>query len=173
MRTGLELIGKPIYSITDGRYVGTVKDLYLDEDLRKVQCIHLGLQGMHSRGSIIIRREDVEVLGIDAILIKDSNVLIERGELIDSSTMIRREALKLREIFTAGGTRVAKIRDVILDDELHIAGFKLGRVYIEGPIAKRGSIARVSILENHSRNGKIIIDFSIAEDQDLRVASYT
>ena len=59
MRTGLELIGKPIYSITDGLQIGNVKDFFLDENLRKISGIYLGQQGFINHRSKIIQREDI------------------------------------------------------------------------------------------------------------------
>ena len=173
MRTGAELIGKPVIGITDGRKIGDVKDLYLDQTLKKVICINIGQVGLLGRKAQLIRREDVMVFGIDSILTKDSDVIIESGKEVDISNMIRRESLRGRDVFTVGETRVGKIQDVILDDELHIIGFELGRIYVEGPIADRGTIARVALLDTQPVDENLIIDFSIAEDQDLGVVANT
>ena len=62
---------------------------------------------------------------------------------------------------------------MIFDDELHIIGFELSRIYVEGPIADRGTIARVALLDFEPKNENIYIDFSIAEEQDLGVVAYT
>jgi hypothetical protein len=42
MRLGKDLLDKPIISLTDGRNVGKVKDLYLDEQLEKITALYLG-----------------------------------------------------------------------------------------------------------------------------------
>lgn len=173
MRTGAELIGKPIYGITDGRQIGNVKDLCLDKSLKKVMCFNIGQMGLLGRKAQLVRREDVMVFGVDSILTKDSDVVIESGQEIDINTMVRRESLRGRDVLTVGETRIGKIQDVILDDELHIIGFELGRVYVEGPIADRGTIARVALLDIQPKDENLIIDFSIAEDQDLGVVAYT
>ena len=49
MRLGKELIGKPIYSLTDGRHLGNVKDLYLDLDVVTLNGIFLGHEGLFNR----------------------------------------------------------------------------------------------------------------------------
>jgi len=65
MRQAKELIGKPIYSLTDGRQVGTVKDVYLDLALSAINGIHLGHEGIFNRKALAIAREHV---GQDAAL---------------------------------------------------------------------------------------------------------
>jgi sporulation protein YlmC with PRC-barrel domain len=42
MRLGKSLIGNPVFGITDGRKLGQVKDLYLDDDLTSVVGLFLG-----------------------------------------------------------------------------------------------------------------------------------
>ena len=42
MRLGKDLIGKPIISITDGRSLGTVKDVYINDQLYWLTGIHVG-----------------------------------------------------------------------------------------------------------------------------------
>jgi hypothetical protein len=46
MITSKELSNKPIISITDGKKLGEVKDLYLDQDMRQVAAIFLGKEGL-------------------------------------------------------------------------------------------------------------------------------
>ncbi|MBI1880049.1 MAG: PRC-barrel domain-containing protein, partial [Chloroflexi bacterium] len=41
MRLGKDLVDKPIYSITEGRLVGKVKDLYLDSNLERIAGFYL------------------------------------------------------------------------------------------------------------------------------------
>ena len=45
MITSREHSNKPIISMTDGKKVGEVKDLYLDQDMRQVSAVFLGREG--------------------------------------------------------------------------------------------------------------------------------
>ena len=167
MHTGAVLIGKPVFGITDGKKIGEVKDLYLDPALKKAIYIKIGQAGLLGRKALLIRREDVMVFGIDSILTKDSDVVIENGKEIKDA--IQRENLRGRDVLTVSDTRVGKIQDIFLDDEFHVMGFELGRIFVEGPIAERGAIAREAILDTQPKNENLIIDFSIAEEKDLGV----
>ena len=158
MLTGTDLIGKPVFGITDGRKIGEVKDLYLDQNLKKVLYIKIGQVGLLGRKAQLIRREDVMVFGIDSILTRSSDVVIENGKEIKN--VIQREYLRGREVLTVSDTRVGKIQDIFLDDELHVIGFELGRIFVEGPIAERGASAREAGLDTQPKNENLIIDFS-------------
>jgi uncharacterized protein YrrD len=169
MHLGIELIGKPVFGITDGRKIGEIKDLYIDQKLKKVYYLNIGQMGLLRRKVLIVRREDVMVFGVDSILTKNSDVAIESGKEIVH--MISRETLRGRDVLTVGDTRVGKVQDLILDDELHIIGFELGRIYVEGPIADRGTIAREALLDIQPIGESLIIDFGTAEVQDLGVVA--
>ena len=68
MHTGFELIGKPIFGITDGKQIGEIKDLYLDQTLKKVVYIKISQAGLFGRKVQLVHREDVVVFGVDSTL---------------------------------------------------------------------------------------------------------
>ncbi len=49
MPTGKQTEGKPLISVTDGKKVGEVKDLYLDETLNQVAAVYVASEGFMSR----------------------------------------------------------------------------------------------------------------------------
>ncbi|MGD2049463.1 MAG: PRC-barrel domain-containing protein, partial [Chloroflexota bacterium] len=163
MRIGKELIGKPIYSVTDGRQLGSVKDLYLNLDLDRLNGVFLGREGLLTRKSRIIVREDIAVLGIDSVLVTDSDVVTSNEEKPEVETWLRREDLQGREINTAGGTKVGTVGDVLLDEEAQVVGFALARVYVEGPVAESRIVRKEAVLETGAKTGNITIDLTIAE----------
>lgn len=168
MRPGKDLIGKPIISITDGRQVGSVKDLYLDQSLESLTGLYLGSEGLFNRKSLLIHRDQVSVFGIDAILVKSSDVVTDSNEAAESLTKwLRRENLQDREVDTSGGTKVGTIGDVLLDDEVRIVGFSLGRIKVSGPVAENKTIPREAMLDTGSDNDALTIDLTIAEKQTL------
>lgn len=163
MRIGKELIGKPIYSVTDGRQLGSVKDLYLNLDLDRLNGVFLGREGLLTRKSRIIGREDIAVLGIDTVLVIDSDVVTTNEETPEVETWLRREDLQGREINTAGGTKVGTVGDVLFDEEAQVVGFALARVYVEGPVAESRIVRKEAVLETGGKTGSITIDLTIAE----------
>jgi sporulation protein YlmC with PRC-barrel domain len=163
MRLGKDLINKPIISITDGRLLGTVKDLYLNDQLYWLTGIHVGSEGLIKRKNYLISRDSVVVFGLDAVLVKNAEVITLGKDLVESETWPRLSKLKGREIDTPGGTKVGTIGDVIIGEEGHIAGFALAKVFVEGPIAEQGQIPREALIDTGHEDGVMTIDLPKVE----------
>ncbi|MFQ5420636.1 MAG: PRC-barrel domain-containing protein, partial [Anaerolineae bacterium] len=140
MRLGKDLTGKPIISINDGRHLGNVKDLYVNNDLYWLTGIHVGQEGLLKRKALVIHRDHVVVFGIDAILVKNADVITNAKELVESIDWQRLDKLRGRQVDTPGGTTVGKIGDIVLGEEGHLSGFSLSKIFVEGPIAEKGFI---------------------------------
>jgi uncharacterized protein YrrD len=163
MRLGKELIGKPIYSMSDGRLLGAVKDLYVDLEFGVLNGIFLGTEGLFSRKTRAIARESIVVFGIDAVLVKDSDVITDSGEQPEVEIWRRREDLNGRGVDTPGGTKVGTVGDVLIDEEARIVGFSLSRVHVAGPIAENKLVLKEAILDNGGVDGVMTIDLAKAE----------
>jgi uncharacterized protein YrrD len=100
MRLGKELIGKPVYSMTDGRLLGNVKDLFIDKDLELLTGVYLGSEGLINRKTLLITRRNIQVFGIDAILAKSSDSVSDDDQTSEVEHWLRREELQKREIDT-------------------------------------------------------------------------
>ncbi len=166
MRLGKDLVNKPVYTISDGRYVGKAKDIYLDRNLYWMTGIHLGREGIIRRKDTLIPRDSVVVFGIDAILIKDNTAVTDSRET-DIEDWIRLDDIIGREVDTPGGTKLAVIGDVILDTEGKITGFGLSKVTVDGPIAQNRSIGRDVVIDNGNEDGVMTIDLVKAEQQGV------
>ena len=167
MRLGKDLQNKPIYSVTDGRLLGTVKDIYLTDNLDQINAVYLGSEGLIKRKHFLITTENVVVFGIDAMLVKNKEVVATEEELPESEMWVRLSKLRGRQIDTTGGTKVASIGDIIIDDHGQITGFALSRVYVEGPVADKGSISRTAVVDTGNEDGMMTIDLALAENPDL------
>ena len=163
MRPGKDLTGKMIISVTDGRLVGHVKDLYLNETLDWLNGIYVGYEGLLKRKSLLIQREDVVVFGIDAILVKSADVITDDKQHPEVEAWPRLEKLRGREVDTPGGTKVGTIGDVIIGGEGNITGFVLGRVYVEGPVAQWGTIPRDTLVDTGSQDNAMTVDLPKVE----------
>ena len=158
-----ELSNKPLISITDGKKVGEVKDVYLDKDMREVTAVFLGKEGLINRKALIIARSAVQVYGVDVWLVSGSNTVQGPADLPDSETFILVGDLRGREIQTEGGTKIAVIDDVILDNEARVLGFNLGKVYAQGPLAERKAIVRDALLALGNTKEPMTINLAQAE----------
>lgn len=171
MRLGKDLVNKQIISVTDGRSLGAAKDIYLSSDLTDITGIYLGSEGLIKRKHFLITRSDVVVFGIDAILVRTSDVITEENDLPESVAWVRLSKLSKREVDTPGGTKVAAIGDIILGEQGNITGFALSRVYVEGPIEKNGTIPRAAVIDTGDEDGVMTIDLTRAENPDVTQAA--
>lgn len=163
MRESKDLIGKTVISVSDGRLLGTVRDIYLDQNLYWMTGIHLGSEGLLKRKALVIARENVVVFGIDAVLVKNADVVTDTKTYAPATKWLRLDDLKGREIDTPGGTKVATIGDVILDEEARVIAVKLSRTYVEGPIAEKRVVPRDAIVDTGQADGVMTIDLVKAE----------
>lgn len=164
MRLGKDLNDKLVISVTDGRLLGKVKDLYIDVTLNELTGINLGSEGMLRRKAILIPRDDVVVFGVDAILVKNADVVTDDQEHDVAREWSRMSKVKGREVHTPGGTRLGSIGDVLLDENGRVAGFALSKVYVEGPLAERGVVLRETVVETGQVDGDMTIDLLKLEE---------
>lgn len=167
MRLGKDLLNKPIYSVIDGRNLGAVKDIYLNNDLTAITGIFIGQEGMIRRKTYLIPRTGVVVFGIDAILVVNPDVVGEESATEAAADWVRLSKLRGREIDTPNGTKVANIGDIVIGEEGGIAGFTLAKVHVDGPIANKGAIARSTLIDTGHADGIMTIDLTKAETTDL------
>ena len=171
MFLGKDIIGNPVITVNDGRSIGRVKDIYLSADCKSVAGIYLGTEGLFSRKSFLVKREDITTIGQDAILVKHADVIHEEGNLAETEeTWLRRDELQGRPIDTSGGTKVGKIGDVLVNEEGQVLGFSLSHVYVTGPIAENRSVAIHTVQDVGNEDGAMTIDLQRAEKQELSVA---
>jgi uncharacterized protein YrrD len=167
MITSREHSNKPIISITDGKKLGEVKDLYLDQDMRQVSAVFIGKEGLISRKTLVIARSAVQVYGIDVWLVSGSDTVMQPEGIPESGTFTLVGDLRGRELQTEGGTKVGVIDHVILDNEARVLGFGLGKVYAQGPLAERKAIARDAIISLGTTKEPMTINLAQAESLAL------
>ncbi len=163
MRPSKDFLKKPVITIDEGRYLGEAKDLYIDESLNWLAGINMGSEGLLRRKALVVPREAVVVFGIDAILVKDREVVKNEGDVEDADKWLRLSELQGRPVDTPGGTKVGQIGDVVLDQEARVAGFRLSKVHVEGTIAEDPYIPRSAMLDTGGTDGVMTIDLPKAE----------
>jgi uncharacterized protein YrrD len=163
MRLGKDLINKPIYSVDEGKLLGKVQDLYLDNAYEVLLGLYIGSQGLVRRKAELIRSGDVVVFGTDAVLVRSNDVITDDGALPAAKSWSRREKLIGREADTPGGTRLGVIGDVIVDPNGRITGFALSRTYVEGPLAEKRVISRSVVTDTGQEDGRMTVDLAKLE----------
>lgn len=169
MFLGKDIIGSPVITVSDGRRIGNVKDVYLAADCQAVVGLYLGTEGLFSRTTYLVKSDDVSVIGPDAALVKHDQVIHEFDEVEEAESWLRRDDLQGRPIDTTGGTKVGKVGDVILDKNGRTLGFSLSYAFVSGPIADKRAIACHAVQDVGSEDGAMTINLKQAEQQQLRV----
>ncbi|MGD8966128.1 MAG: PRC-barrel domain-containing protein [Anaerolineae bacterium] len=169
MRLGKSLIGNPVFGITDGRKLGQVKDLYLDDDLTSVVGLFLGREGLLRPTPLFAERADVSLFGIDVILATSTATVYEGEKAPEPPGWLRLDELRGREVQTPGGTKIGRVGDVALDDAARITGFSLTNLSVVGPVAEAAAVAREAVVEVASADNVITIDLALAEQAPLEI----
>ncbi len=170
MFTSKEHLDKPLICITDGKKLGEIKDLYLDQDMRQMAAVFLGKEGLVNRKSLAIARSAVQLFGVDAWLVTASDVVMEQEDLPESGTFTLIDDLRGREVESEGGTKVGVVEDVVFDDRGAVLGFALGKVYMQGPLSERKAIARDAVTNLGTKNKPMIAGLEEAESLALPAA---
>lgn len=167
MRRGKTLLKKDVISAREGRKLGTVNDLYLGADLERLAGLYLGTEGLVRRTACMIPQSNVELLGEDVILVDEADAVRDTGQVPELALWTRGDALRGREVNTAGGTRIGLIDDVILDDEARVVGYTLSQVFVSGPVADKRAIARGAVTDFGHGGSPLIVDLAQVEQQEL------
>jgi uncharacterized protein YrrD len=167
MFTSKEISNKPLISVTDGRKLGEIKDLYLDPDMRQVSAVFLGKEGLINRKTLMIARSAVQVFGIDVWLVSGPDTIVGPEAISESGTFNLVGEVRGRELQTEGGTKIGVIDHVIFDNEGRVLGFGLGKVYSQGPLAERKMIARDAVLNLGTSKEPMTINLAQAESLSL------
>jgi sporulation protein YlmC with PRC-barrel domain len=169
MRTGRSLTDNPVYNSQDGRLLGKVEDLYLDKDLTTVVAIYLGGEGLIKRTPVYIRRRDVILFGVDAVLARENTIVYRGEEIPTAGQWVRLHDLQGRDVDTPGGTKLGRVRDLVLDADAQITGFTLSQIAVEGPIAESKAVARSALVDVGALDGAMTVDLAIAERASVKV----
>jgi sporulation protein YlmC with PRC-barrel domain len=169
MRLGKSLIGNPVFGIADGRKLGQVKDLYLDDDLTTVVGLFLGREGLLRPTPLFIERTDISLFGMGVVLAESTATVYEGDEAPEPPGWLRLDDLRGREVQTPGGTKIGRVGDVALDEAARITGFSLTNLSVRGPLAETATVAREAVVEVASAEDVMTIDLAKAEQATLPI----
>lgn len=136
---------KLLISVSDGRNLGEIKGLMLDQSASRAVALFLGKSGILNRKANLIDLKHVQLAGVDAWLTRNSDCVVSQDDYSDFENLILAEDLFGREIVTEGGHKIGTIGDIVLDERLNVLGFSFDKLQIEGPLAKAGAIIRAAV----------------------------
>lgn len=115
-RKGKELIGLPVITFSDGRKLGTIKDILVDPDQNRVIALLIDSGGWFSSAKVI-PWTSIRTVGPDSIIIPDATAVIPAN----TDSYIRRimdskNVLSGTRVYTEDGRDLGTIGDMFLDD---------------------------------------------------------
>ncbi|MFN0085797.1 MAG: PRC-barrel domain-containing protein [Blastocatellia bacterium] len=140
-----EFHGKLLISITDGKSLGEIKDVFLDKEAKEVIAVYLGKTGLLSRKTHLIHIDQIRLFGVDAWLVNGSDKMVTKDEVEGSDQFILADEVRGRVIQTDGKTKIGTIGDIIVDGRMNVLGFAFDKIYVEGPLSAAKEIARGAI----------------------------
>lgn len=167
MPTVRDHVNKPVISTLDGKKLGKIRDLYLDSRITRVAAVYLGGSGVLGRKKLMIERDKVRMCGMDAWLVDRADVVVDSGHIIGSRDFVPARQLRRRKILSEGGTEIAAVEDVILDNECNVMGFSLANYPASGPLAQRKAIALGAFTSFGSRKSPMITTLAKAESLEV------
>ena len=165
-RPGKDLVGKPLITIDEGRFLGNVKDIHLDQEATLLVALHLGRSGLIRRKDLFFLRQSIHVFGVDAVLVKNKDSQTDSQAVPESEHWLKLNDLRGMDVDTAGSTRVGTIDDIVIDAEARIIGFTLRRVFVEGPLKQARGFRRSAVITLDVAANVMTIDLAQVE-QDL------
>ncbi|HEV8054373.1 MAG TPA: PRC-barrel domain-containing protein [Candidatus Limnocylindrales bacterium] len=154
MRKGKTVIGKDVLNLADARILHTVKDLVIAADTASIAALLVDEGSLFSH-SLVVPIENVESFGSDAVVVADSQAVMDAGKIPEIDRILdRKDKLVGKKVFTEGGDEQGSISDLYFDETNgRIVGFEISGGLI-GNVTKGNSYLAV---EDITRTGSDIV----------------
>jgi uncharacterized protein YrrD len=142
MATAKEFRNKLMIATSDGKNLGKIKNVYFDSNVTKVTALYMGSEGFIMRKKLVIERSKVKTCGIDTCMVSNAEFVVDPKMVRGSSNFVLDKELEGRHIISEGGTEIATVDSVIIDESFNVTRFTLDKMPDSGPLASRKAIAR-------------------------------
>jgi len=117
MRKGSQVIGKPVVTFDSGERVVSVKDVLFDQDTNQIVGLLVDEGGLFNKAKIV-RWQDVEALGPDAVIIHSREMLMTAESVPDVNSILQRNNVtKGTKLMTTDGRDLGSIADLYFDED--------------------------------------------------------
>lgn len=131
-----EFVGNPAIVITSGEMIAEIEDLLIDPVTLKAAAAITSKGSLLSREVEAIPADQVEVWGKDAILTKQTDVVVKEEELDGRDGWLSASSdASGYEVVAEDGTRIGTLGDLVLDHQGQIMGYEMAEVSTEGRVA--------------------------------------
>jgi len=131
-----ELVGNPVIVATNGVMIAKIQDLLIDPESLKVAAAITSKGTLLNRDVEAMPADYVSVWGKDAILAKQTDVIVKLAELDGRDGWLSvSDDIRGYEVVAEDGTRIGTLGDLVLDREGRIMGYEMSEVAVEGRVA--------------------------------------
>lgn len=174
MPTAKEHLNKQVTATSDGKNLGKIKDIYFDSKITRMTAVSLCSSSWFVRTFLcflrrkrIIDRARVQKFGIDTWLVERSDAVVSPKKIAGYHEFVPASQLNGRKITSDGGTEIATVDSIMIDDDGKVLGFTLDRMPESGLLADSRAIAREAISSIGSENSPMITTLEQAESMSL------
>ena len=157
-----KILGKPVLSIYDGEFIGYIKNVFVDEKLRKV--LWLCIFDDNTEEEKIISPKGVYSFEGNAVMIKNKADIFLAGTIITKDI-----SLIGYKIYSLDGTVTGKITDIEVDSKLYITNIfqQNDEQFDKTTVLKIGNSI---IIQKNSKTDKLN-DFRPRQISDLQISN--
>jgi uncharacterized protein YrrD len=137
VRSIKDLKGKSVVNVTTGEKLADVSDTMIDPSGTRVAAVIISVGDFLQPEYQYIHSDDVEVWGHDVILVRSNDVLVPEAHFPRTEEWLKTsDYLRRRTVLDSNGTRLGQVNDILVDADGRFAGYRLGQVDVEGPLAE-------------------------------------
>ena len=149
------VLGNPVISITNGEMIAKVADIRLDPQNLKATLVITSKGGLFKGKLEAIPADKVDVWGRDALLVKQSDVILDESDFENNDSWLSgSEDILGYDVINQDGTRIGKLADVVLDTQGKVRGYRMGEVFVEGKVSETHWI---DVEATHSLGSDVLI----------------
>ena len=136
VRSIKDLKGKSVVNVTTGEKLADVADTMIDPTGARVAAVVISVGDFLQPEYQYISSDDVQVWGHDVILVRSDDVFVPETHFARGDEWLKTsDYLKRRTVLDSNGTRLGQVNDILVDADGSFAGYRLGQVDVEGPLA--------------------------------------
>ncbi|MDD3925835.1 MAG: PRC-barrel domain-containing protein [bacterium] len=129
MMRGKEITGLPVYDASEGKKLGSIKDIVLDIDSRKVMGFTVDTGGLFGPGHKVLPMEEIKSIGPDAVMVSDKTHAVlhdENREPGIKKILEEGHSVYGKKILTRSGKELGAVSDIMVDtDSGVVSGYEI------------------------------------------------
>ncbi len=120
MRSGMDLIGKPIIAFDTGKYIRKVLDLIFDHNSNDLLALLIAERGLF-RSAKVLPIDGIHAIGPDAVVAKSKSAVVSANKLPEVNKILEQNnLLKGTRLMTTEGRSLGTMVDLYFDDRTGI-----------------------------------------------------